>query len=280
MSKSFDNIKGCSDSTLMIVDGLNLAFRYMHAKSSSFVDDYIRVVDSLRNSYKANKVIIACDKGSSAYRKELFPDYKIGRKAKYENQTDEEREQVEAFFKEFESTLLQISTVYPVLRFDQTEADDIAGYITTKIKNYPSIKEIWLISSDKDWDLLIDENTSRFSYVTRKEVTFENWNTHYDCSIEEYISIKCLTGDSGDSIPGVPGIGPKRAAELVREYGSALDIVCNLPIQSKYKHIQSLNNSKDIIMRNYALMDLVTFSEEALKHNTKEIDKILKEYLK
>ena len=78
-----------SDSTLMIVDGLNLAFRYLHAKSTSFIEDYIRVVDSLKKSYKAGKVIIACDKGSSSYRKSIYPEYKANRKERFENQTQE-----------------------------------------------------------------------------------------------------------------------------------------------------------------------------------------------
>ena len=278
MAKDFDRIREMSDSTLMIVDGLNLAFRYLHAKSTQFVDDYIRVVDSLKKSYKAGKVIIVCDKGSSSYRKSIYPDYKANRKEKFENQTEEERLAFEEFFAEFEKTLLQIETIYPVLRFDSTEADDIAAYIVTQIKKYP-VTDVWLISSDKDWDLLVNEYTSRFSYVTRKEVTFDNWYTHYDCEPEQYISLKCLTGDTGDNVKGVEGIGPKRASELVKEYGSAMDIVASLPITSKYKYIQSLNASGDKILLNYQLMDLISYCKDALGTNTKVVDSLLKEYL-
>ena len=278
MAKDFDRIKEMSDSTLMVVDGLNLAFRYLHAKSTQFVDDYIRVVDSLKKSYKAGKVIIVCDKGSSSYRKSIYPDYKANRKEKFENQTEEERLAFEEFFAEFEKTLLQIETIYPVLRFDSTEADDIAAYIVTQIKKYP-VTDVWLISSDKDWDLLVNEYTSRFSYVTRKEVTFDNWYTHYDCEPEQYISLKCLTGDTGDNIKGVEGIGPKRASELVKEYGSAMDIVASLPITSKYKYIQSLNASGDKILLNYRLMDLISYCKDALGDNTVAVDSLLKEYL-
>lgn len=278
MAKDFDRLREMSDSTLMVVDALNLGFRWLHAKSTRFADDYIKVVDSLKKSYKAGKVIIAADKGSSSYRKAIYPEYKANRKDKYENQTQEEKEAFEAFFKEFEQTLIQIETVYPVLRFDQTEADDIAAYIVKEIKKYP-ITEVWLISSDKDYDLLVNEQVNRFSYVTRKEVTHDNWNTHYDCTPEDYISIKCLMGDSGDNVKGVEGIGPKRAAELVKQYGSALDIVASLPINSKYKYIQSLNKAGDTIMLNYQLMDLVSFCKDALGENTKVIDKTLREYL-
>lgn len=278
MSKEFTHIASNNESILLVVDALNLAFRYLHAKSTSFVDDYIKVVDSLKRSYKAGKVIIVCDKGSSRYRKEIYPEYKANRKKKAEEQTQEEKKQFEEFFEEFERTILQIQTVYPVLRFDKVEADDIAAYIVNSVVKYP-ITDVWLVSSDKDWDLLVCPYVSRFSYVTRKETTYDNWNTHYDCEIEEYISIKCLTGDTGDNIKGVDGIGPKRAADLVKEYGSALDIVANLPIKSKYKYIQTLNTSRDIILLNYQLMDLITYCEDAIGPHTKEIDKVLKEYL-
>lgn len=172
----------------------------------------------------------------------------------------------------------EIATKYPVLRFDKVEADDIAAYIT-KVANDYNITQVWLISSDKDWDLLVTESISRFSYVTRKETTWENWYEHYDCDPEQYISIKCLMGDSGDNIKGVEGVGPKRAADLIKEYGSAFDIAAAIPISSKYKYIQSLNANKDTILLNYQLMDLLTHCEEAIgENNLKSIDKVLGEY--
>lgn len=277
MSKSFDRLAELDSGTLMIVDAFNLAFRWLHAKSTDFVDDYIKVVESLRRSYKAGKVIMACDKGSSSYRKLIYPEYKQNRKEKFKDQTDKEKEEFEAFFKEFNATMDQISTIFPVLRFDGVEADDIAAYIVKHTP--PSITNIWLISSDRDWDLLVNPYTSRFSYVTRKEVTSDNWNTHYDCEPEQYISLKCLMGDSGDNITGVEGIGPKRAADLIKEYGSAFDIVASLPISSKYKYIQSLNTHGDTILRNYKLMDLLTYCDEALGSYTQDIDKVLAEVL-
>ncbi|MEX5630921.1 5'-3' exonuclease H3TH domain-containing protein, partial [Pseudomonas marginalis] len=86
---------------------------------------------------------------------------------------------------------------------------------------------------------------------------------------EQYISIKCLTGDTGDNIKGVDSIGPVRAATLIREYGSAFDIADAIPIASKYKYIQKLNECKDLILLNYQLMDLVTYSADAVgKENT------------
>lgn len=280
MSKSFQQVNE-QQNCLLVVDALNLAFRWKHSGATDFAEDYKRTVDSLKKSYKAKWVIIAADQGSSSYRKNIYPEYKQNRKDKFAEQTDAEKAAFEMFFEDYQKTLDHIreTTNYPVIQFKQTEADDIAAYITSVVKQYP-VEHTWLISSDKDWDLLINENTSRFSYVTRKEVTANNWHTHYEFPHEDYISIKCLMGDSGDNVIGVEGIGPKRAKALVEEFGTALDIVAALPIQSKLKYVKALNDSGDKIMLNYQLMDLVTFCRDALGDNTQQIDQILEQYLK
>ena len=280
MSKTF-KIMQTTENTLLVVDSLNLAFRYKHSGATDFAEDYLRTVQSLKKSYKANKVIIAGDQGSSKYRKEIYPDYKQNRKDKFEQQTEAEKAAFELFFEDFTKTLdyIQETTDYPVLRFPGVEADDIAAYIVNTKKSL-NTDHIWLVSSDKDWDLLIQPNVSRFSYVTRKETTWENWSTHYDFTPEDYISIKCLTGDTGDNVPGVPGIGPKRAQQLVAEYGSTYDIIASIPVSSRYKYVQALNDSHDQLLLNYKLMDLITHCEEALgTENCKQIDEILETYV-
>lgn len=275
MAKSFATIQE-QENCLMVVDALNLAFRWKHSGATDFAEDYLRTVQSLQKSYKAKWVIIAADQGSSSYRKAIYPDYKQNRKDKFAEQTDAEKAAFEMFFEDYQKTLDHIRehTNYPVIQFKQTEADDIAAYICSLQDKLP-VDQIWLVSSDRDWDLLISDKVSRFSYVTRKEVTANNWHTHYDFTQDEYISIKCLMGDTGDNVLGVEGIGPKRAHQLVQEYGTALDIVAALPIPSKLKYVQALNQSGDRIMLNYQLMDLVTFCHDALGENTKQIDNIL-----
>ena len=270
-----------TENTLLVVDALNLAFRYKHSGATDFAEDYLRTVQSLKKSYKANKVIIACDQGSSQYRKQLYPDYKQNRKDKFEQQTEAEKAQFELFFEDFQKTLehIQENTDYPVLKFQGVEADDIAAYIVNNRKQL-NTDNIWLVSSDKDWDLLIQPNVSRFSYVTRKETTWDSWSTHYDFNPEDYVSVKCLTGDTGDNVPGVPGIGPKRAQQLVSEYGSTYDIIASIPIVSRYKYVQARNESRDQLILNYKLMDLVTHCHEALgEDNCKQIDEILENYV-
>lgn len=264
--------------TTLIVDALNLAFRWKHQGRTDFRYDYQKTVQSLASSYQCNEVIIAADWGSSSYRKELYPEYKENRKEKFAEQSEEDRIAFEEFFEEFEATLELLAEEFPVLRYKGVEADDIAAHLVKHSSKY-GLENVWLISSDRDWDLLIQETVSRFSYVTRKEVTLENWFEHYEVSPEHYISLKCLTGDKGDNVPGIPGIGPKRAQQLIEQYGNAFSIFDATPIDSKYKYIQTLNENADQILTNYELMDLIAYCDEAIgEANIANIGSVINEY--
>ena len=270
MAFNFSKVLEKDLGSVLIVDSLNLAFRWKHQGKTDFCEEYIRTIQSLANSYKCSSIIITSDLGTSTYRKAISADYKQSRKDKYAEQTEEEKKAFEDFFIEYEKTLVQLSRDYPVFRFKGVEADDIAAYL---VQNLEDAAHVWLISSDRDWDLLIDHNVSRFSYVNRKETTNDTWKDTHNFEVEDYITVKCLTGDSGDNIPGIPGIGPKRAEVLVHEYGSAFDIYDACPIESKYKYIQTLNEMPDILLRNYQLMDLIAYCEDAIgEDNIRDIE--------
>ena len=263
------------NGNLLIVDGLNIAFRWKHQGVLDFKYDYIRTVESLAKSYNAGQIIVLAD-GGSFYRKEIFPEYKANRKEKYADQTEQEAKEFEMFMAEFSNTLTLLKEKYPVFQFKGVEADDIAAYI---VKEF-DYDDCWLISSDKDWDLLINEKVSRFSTVTRKETTVHNWDEHYDFEIPDYITFKCLTGDKGDNVPGIPGIGPKRAVQLMQQYGDVFDIYGACPIDGKYKYIQNLNENAEQLLMNVELMDLLTYCNEAIgKENTEVINTTLKRVL-
>jgi 5'-3' exonuclease len=251
---------------LLIVDGLNVAFRWKHQNILDFKYDYIRTIESLAKSYNAGTIIVCADGGSS-YRKEIYPEYKANRKERYAEQTEQEAKEFEMFMAEFADTLTLIKEKYPVFHFRGVEADDIAAYIT---KNF-DFDDCWLISSDKDWDLLINDKVSRFSTVTRKETTVHNWDEHYDFDRDDYITFKCLTGDKGDNVPGVPGVGPKRAVQLMEQYGTVFDIYDACPLEGKYKYIQAVNENAEQLLQNVELMDLIAYCEDAIGEENKEV---------
>ena len=269
------------NGNLLIVDGLNVAFRWKYSKQLEFKHDYVRTVESLAKSYNCGNIVVLAD-GGSTYRKSIYPEYKANRKDRYAEQTEEEKKEFEQFMGEFSNAFTQLEKRgHLTIKQKGLEADDLAAWIVGN-KDKFGIDEIWLISSDKDWDLLISDTVSRFSTVTRKETTVHNWDEHYDFDKEYFLTFKCLAGDTGDNIPGIAGVGPKRAAQLIEQYGDLFDIYDACPIDSKYKYIQSLNEGADRLLLNAELMDLESYSEQAILEagmNLEDLSSSLREYL-
>ena len=269
------------NGNLLIVDGLNVAFRWKHSKQLEYKHDYVRTVESLAKSYDCGNIVVLAD-GGSTYRKRLSPDYKANRSDKYAEQTAQEKAEFAQFMGEFKNAFTQLEKRgHLTIRQDGLEADDLAAWIVGKKAEF-GIGQIWMVSSDRDWDLLIQDGVSRFSTVTRKEITIDNWEDHYDVEPSMYLTQKCLAGDTGDNVPGIAGIGPKRAVSLIEQYGDLFDIYNACPISSKYKFIQSLNENAERLLLNAELMDLVSYSEQALieaEMNLEDLSSKILEYL-
>ena len=269
------------NGNLLIVDGLNVAFRWKHSKQLEYKHDYVRTVESLAKSYDCGNIVVLAD-GGSTYRKRLSPDYKANRSDKYAEQTAQEKAEFAQFMGEFKNAFTQLEKRgHLTIRQDGLEADDLAAWIVGKKAEF-GIGQIWMVSSDRDWDLLIQDGVSRFSTVTRKEITLDNWDDHYDVEPSMYLTQKCLAGDTGDNVPGISGIGPKRAVALIEQYGDLFDIYNACPISSKYKFIQSLNENAERLLLNAELMDLVSYSEQALieaEMNLEDLSSQIMEYL-
>lgn len=259
-------VKDMPVSNVLIVDAMNVAFRWKPYKPNEkvwpFADEFIATVESLARSYDCGQIIITADMKGSSYRREIFPDYKGNRKELTENQTEEEKIQIEEFFRQYEKCMEACDKRFLTLRYEGVEADDLAAYLVKHKDDY-GFDNIWLISSDRDWDLMISDTVSRFSTVTRKEVTVDTWP--HEVPPEKYLSYKCLMGDKGDNIPGVTKVGPKTAAKLLEEYDSVFDIADAIPLPGKYVYIKNLNDfGSDNLLRNVELMDLETYCEEAI----------------
>lgn len=256
---------------IMVVDSLNLAFRYKHTKRRDFAQDYYRTVKSLAKSYRADKIILACDWGKSKYRKAIYPEYKGDREAKVAEQSEEERLEFQQFFEDFEKAIDYCKDSFTILKYEGVEADDIAAYLSHYVfKDY--LGDIWLISSDKDWDLLLTDKVHRFSYVTRKEYTLENWHERYDYPHEMALDIKVLVGGK-DNVTGIPLVGEKRAHGILQTYETAFDVYENLPLPGKAVYIKNTNEFGENILRNIELIDKITYCKVAIGlDNVKDID--------
>ena len=99
---------------LLLIDGLNLAFRYKYANKKVFAEEYVSTIQSLARSYEAKDVMILGD-GGSTYREAIDSEYKGNRKEMRKNQTEQEEQDFKEFLDEFNRAFtflyLWISTI-------------------------------------------------------------------------------------------------------------------------------------------------------------------------
>lgn len=271
-------------NNLLIVDGMNLSFRYKHTGSTKFAADYIKTVNSLAKSYSCADKIVLSDRGGSKYRKEIYPKYKANRD--YSDQTEEEKARTEAFFDEYNRTLELINETPGMESFwhKGIEADDFMSVIVDEL--LPHYDNIWLISTDMDWDEKLSPKVHRFSYASRKEFFFNdggdgcNFFEHHGCdNPQQFVMMKCLRGDQSDNIRGVEGVGIKRAYGILRGYEDTFAIIDSLPLPGKQKYIQNLNASAELLELNIQLMDLNSFAGEIIQTTDPEASERLMELL-
>ena len=273
MSIGFEDLVDLDTNNLLVIDSLNMAFRWRKTVTG-WSHKLVSTITSLASSYKARDVIVLGD-GGSTYRKAIYPDYKGNRNK--DDQAAEKQEWTD-FFMEYEEAMRIVASQYPILKFKGVEADDIVAYLVKRL--YEEYNHIWMISSDRDWDLLIGPTVSRFSLFSKKEFTNDNFEEHYCYPLHMHIDVKVLNGDTGDNIPGVMGVGPKRAVAILEKYGpTAMDVMDALPVAGTAKYIQELNKFEDKILLNYELMDLVAYADTAVKDYKSQIDLYIKNLL-
>ena len=171
-------------------------------------------------------LVVAFDEGKPTARIEALAQYKIKRKP-----TDPDLKLQFPMVKE----LLAAMRV-PVACVPDVEGDDILGTLSLQGEQLGMC--VYLATSDRDAYQLITQRTSVISQGRGTEgpriITPADVVKRYAIVPEQIIDFLGLKGDSGDNIPGVPGVGEKTAAKFLKEYGS-LDGVLEAAEQGKIK---------------------------------------------
>ena len=209
----------------------------------------INSVSSYVRKYEPTHVLIALDSGRSSKRVALYPEYKANRVS---NQTpddnyQESRQQVN-LFQEF----CELAG-FTLVREKNVEADDIIAKVVTS--NRESFEQIVIVSSDHDIRQLISENTIVVKPSLGQSRDVEEQVFDRDYIINEYgrepkllPEIWALTGDRGDNVPGVPGVGEKTALKLLNTHNDLWQL-----LESDEKKIA---DHKDTIRLAYQLVQL------------------------
>jgi len=189
---------------VLIVDSKLMAYNELHRKQPvinlfATLANTIPRVEQLAGK-KITRIIFTYDIGKSSYRLGLYSKYKGGRN--YGTVPDDFKPVYEQYVKTIGSAL-GISN-FPI---KDLEADDIAGILSSKLT-----EEVILFSSDRDWDQIVLRHPDRVKYFNIKQFKLMGYSDIVEetgCSSEaRFITKKCILGDSGDHIFGLPGIGP------------------------------------------------------------------------
>ena len=175
----------------------------------------LKLLDEVQPRYMA----VAFDKSRKTFRTEMYAAYKGQRKPT----PSELSEQFPLAMRVLGS--LGIHT----LELDNYEADDIIG---TFAVHAPQDVEVIIVTGDRDELQLVDKRTK--VYYTKRGISdiqifdeAEFAAAYEGLEPKQLIELKGLMGDTSDNIPGVPGVGPKTALKLIKEYGTVANVLAN-----------------------------------------------------
>lgn len=222
--------------TILLIDGSSLIFRAFYALPllsnadgmfTNGVYGFLTMYEQLIAQFDPKYVLVAFDRATPTFRHEDYKDYKSTRQ-----KAPSELAQQFGILKE----VLEAMRV-PQLDLDGYEADDIIGTMS-RAANEQGVRAI-LVTGDRDYLQLIAPDTQ--VYLTKKGITEmvmydeETLKEEYGVTPAQMIDVKGLMGDKSDNIPGVPGIGEKKALGYIQEYGS---------IEGLYEHIDEVKGPK------------------------------------
>ena len=206
---------------LVVIDGKSVFYRGYYAMPGLSMADgtptggvygFVSLAIELIKKLEPDYVAVAWDKRGTNIRKrrELYPEYKAGRKPA----PDDFYQQIPILHE------LLDAFGWPLYEIDDYEADDIMGAFARQAESRGI--ETCLITSDLDALQLISPMTKVYAMKNGlrniEEFTSEYFEQKYGIRTEQFLDLKALKGDSSDNLPGVPGIGEKTAVKLLQEY--------------------------------------------------------------
>jgi len=189
-----------------------------------------RFLGDLLEEAKPAHIAVAFDESlSSSFRNEIFPAYKAN------------REPAPPELKRQFALCRELCRLLGIAEFSSPthEADDIIGTIATRFRErgHSSV----LVTRDKDLAQLIRDGDAYWDYAGERRYGYDDIEGQFGVKPERMADFLALTGDTVDNIPGIPGVGPKTAAALLRVFASleeiyqGLEQVPQLPIRGASK---------------------------------------------
>ena len=233
--------------TLFLVDGNNLLWRAAHGSPAPFqatdgrdLTTLFRFIVKLRRAlgtYGLFAECVVCFDGADAWSERLDID------AKYKgNRTYEDKDlSFMGWLPEIRAALDASGVAN--LEIPDREADDVIGTLAVRA----GTRHVRVLSTDRDYYQLIGPTTTVVNTRARPAVVDESELVgRHGVTARQWCDFRALSGDPSDGIPGVPGIGPKRAAELLAGGRTLEDLDLDHPDVFRWRELIRLRTNLDI----------------------------------
>lgn len=240
---------------LLLVDGHAYAYRAFHAIRSLNSPDgsptnaifgFIKMLQKMVGALKPSHVLVLWDAGLAIERSTALPEYKANR-APTPDALEQQFPQIESWLD---------AAGFPQFSEDGTEADDWIGTYARRAE--AAGWTVVIASADKDFLQLVNARIGILNPNDKSEKIWTDADVVAKTGVEprQVADWLALVGDSVDNIPGVPGVGPKTAAELLRKYGTIEDLYARLPEIKSESQRNALTGAADAVKRNQLMVRL------------------------
>lgn len=230
------------ENHLALIDGYSFLFRAYHSLPSltnskglviGAVYGYSNMIIRLRKTLNVSHLAVIFDHGLKTFRNDIYDQYKANRPPAPED-----------LIPQF-PLVRDVTNAMNIVSIEKEgyEADDL---IATMAKSATENGlNVTVISSDKDLTQLIDDRVRMYDPMKQKIIDKDVVYEKYGVYPNRILDLLSLMGDSADNIPGVPGIGPKIAAELLNNYDSLEGVFENAEQIKQPKRKQALLDNHD-----------------------------------
>ena len=182
---------------------------------------FTNMLARLLKDHTGTHIAVIFDAGSKTFRNRLYDSYKAQRPPPPDDlipQFKLVREATEAFG-------------VPSIELADWEADDLIAAYAKAVNDAGG--QATLVSSDKDLMQLIRPGVEMLDPIKQKPIGPAEVMEKFGVTPDKMIEVQALIGDSVDNVPGVPGIGPKGAAQLINEFGDLESVLAAAPAMKR-----------------------------------------------
>jgi DNA polymerase I len=264
-------------SRLLIIDGHAYAYRAFHAirslrspdgRPTNAIYGFVKMLEKMRTAIQPTHILVVWDGGLSAGRIAALPTYKAQRP----DMPNELRPQ----FDEIRNYL--VASGLADFCGDGIEADDYIACIAWHAAD--AGWKVVIASSDKDFMQLVSGQVGLLNPNDKTGIIWGREQVFAKAGVEpeQIVDWLALMGDAVDNIPGVPNVGSKTAAELLKRFGSVKELFARLAEVKSDKLRNALNAATGVVRKNLELVRLqpvpCEFAPDKLKPRPADVEKL------